>query len=273
MISAMVDIGDGVQLHYEEAGKGPVLLFVHGMWASTRFFHKQMTDLQRDFRVIALDLRAHGGSTMTPYGQTVPTYARDLHAFIGKLMLEEFVGIGWSMGAFVWWDYYTQFGVGGLRGLVNVDQPPSDWKSAEIPGALLDLESLRAWHFQLLTNHSTFMRDVIPMMFAKPPAPGDLAWMHAEMMRAPAAISAAEMVDQSLREYQGMLADYPIPTLVCTGSASAQPRAGIDMIADRVRDGRVQVFENCAHALFLEDAIAFNRSVREFAREVLSLPR
>ncbi len=58
------------------------------------------------------------------------------------------------MGAFVWWDYYTQFGVAGLRGLVNVDQPPSDWRSAEIPRGLITLDSLRDWHYRLQTDRT-----------------------------------------------------------------------------------------------------------------------
>src|SRR5579862_8553751 len=134
MITATVDIGGSVQLYYEECGNGPVLLLVHGLWGSSRFFHKQMTPLAAKYRVIALDLRGHGRSSMTLADQTVPTYARDLRAFIEKLRLDEFIGVGWSMGAFVWWDYYKQFGISGLRGLVDIDQPPSDWRSPELPG-------------------------------------------------------------------------------------------------------------------------------------------
>jgi non-heme chloroperoxidase len=265
MISATVDIGHGVQLYYEECGCGPVLLLVHGMWGSSRFFRKQMAGLQDRYRVIALDLRGHGRSSMTLAGQTVPGYARDLRAFVTKLQLDEFVGVGWSMGAFVWWDYYMQFGMGGLRGLVNIDQPPSDWRSAQIPNGLLTIDMLRAWHYRLQTDRNEFMREVIPMMFAKRPAPEDIEWMHDEMTRAPEVVAAAEFIDQSLREYQDMLAGYPVPTLACTGAASAQPRAAMEMIVERVRDGRLRVFENCGHCPFLEDAPAFNQCVHEFA--------
>lgn len=134
MISSTVDIGTGLQIYYEEQGAGPVILLVHGMWGTSRFFRKQLEGLSDRYRVIAPDLRGHGRSSMTLDNQTVPTYARDLRAFIERLGLEEFVGVGWSMGAFVWWEYYLQFGVAGLRGLVDIDQPPSDWRSVQIPG-------------------------------------------------------------------------------------------------------------------------------------------
>ena len=268
MNSSTVDVGNGLQIYYEERGEGPVLLLVHGMWGTSRFFRKQLAGLSERYRVIALDLRGHGRSTMTLGGHTVPTYARDLRAFIDRLRLDEFVGVGWSMGSFVWWDYYTQFGVAGLRGLVDIDQPPSDWRSQEIPRGLLEVSTLREWHQRLQTDRNAFMREVIPMLFARAPQAAEVEWMLDEMTRAPEAIAAAELVDQSLREYQRMLVDYPVPLLACTGAASPQPREAMQMIVDRVRHGRLQVFEGCGHCLFLEDAPAFNRCVDEFAVSV-----
>lgn len=268
MNSSTVDVGNGLQIYYEEQGAGPVILLVHGMWGTSRFFRKQLEGLSDRYRVIAPDLRGHGRSSMTLDNQTMPAYAKDLRAFIERLGLDEFVGVGWSMGAFVWWEYYRQFGVAGLRGLIDIDQPPSDWRSAQIPRGLIDLPALRDWHYQLQTERNAFMRQVIPMMFARPPAEADVEWMLDEMTRAPAVVSAAEMIDQSLREYQEMLIDYPVPLLACSGAESAQPREGMQMIVDRVRRGVLRVFQGCGHCLFLEDAPAFNRAVDEFAREV-----
>jgi len=268
MKSATIDIGNGVQLYYEECGQGPTIVFVHGMWASSRFFRPQLEGLQANYRVIALDLRGHGRSSMTLAAQTVPTYARDLREFIVRLGLKSFIGVGWSMGTFVWWDYFLQFGVADLRGLVIIDQPPSDLRSAQLPNGLLTVDMLRDWHYLLQTNRNDFMREVIPMMFARPPSAEDQAWMLDEMTRAPAVIAAAEMMDQSLRDYQDILFAYPVPTLACTGAKSAQPRAGMEMIVERVPGARLEVFENCGHCLFLEDAEAFNRSVDRFARSL-----
>jgi non-heme chloroperoxidase len=265
MIRATIDIGAGVHLHYEECGRGPVLLFVHGMWASCRFFRPQMDGLSAKYRVIALDLRGHGRSSMTLAGHTVPTYARDLRTFIEKLRLEEFVGIGWSMGAFAWWDYYQQFGTGGLRGFVNIDQPPSDWRSEQLPGGLLTLDLLRDWHARILTDRNEFMCEVIPMLFARRPAESDILWMLDEMTRTPAVIAAAEFIDQSLRDYYAVVSGFPVPTLACTGARTAQPLEGMKMVAERARSGRLEIFPDCGHCLFLEDAPAFNRAVDEFA--------
>ena len=266
--SGTVDIGNGVQMYYEDRGSGPTLLLVHGLWGSSRFFHKQLASLSARYRVIAPDLRGHGRSSMTVSDQTVPCYARDLRAFVRKMNLDDFVAVGWSMGAFAWWDYYQQFGVAGVRGLVVIDQPPSDWQSPEIPNALLSFDMLRTWHYRVQTERNTLMREVIPMMFSTPPEPADFEWMYDEMTRAPEVIAAAILVDQSMREYQQMLRGYPVPTLICGGGRSAQPRAGLELIVDRVDKGRLVIFEECGHCLFLEDSERFNAEVENFARSL-----
>ena len=268
--SGSIAVGNGAEIYYEERGSGPVLLCIHGLWGSCRFFHPQLEFLSARYRVIAIDLRGHGRSSMTIANQTVSNYARDLDAFIKKLGLTAFVTVGWSMGAYVMWDHYLQFGVSGCRGLIVIDQPPSDWRSPQIPAALLSMESLREWHYRVQTDRNNFMREVIPMMFAKAPKDEDFRWMYDEMTRAPEAIAAAILVDQSLREYQDALWGYPIPTLVCGGGHSVQPRAGLELIVERVKNGRLVVFKDSGHCLFLEESKLFNTEVDQFAWPLLA---
>jgi len=78
------------------------------------------------------------------------------------------------------------------------------------------------------------------------------------------------MMDQSLREYQDVLWTHSIPTLVCGGGKSAQPRAGLEMIARRVTDGRLVMFEENGHCLFLENPTRFNDAVDRFAAPLLN---
>jgi pimeloyl-ACP methyl ester carboxylesterase len=156
--------------------------------------------------------------------------------------------------------------------LVVIDQPPSDWRSADIPNALLTFDLLRSWHYRILTERNALMQEVIPMMFSKPPQPSDFQWMLDEMTRAPEVVAAAVMMDQSTREYQLALADYAVPTLVCGGGRSAQPRAGLELIVERVSNGRLVIFEECGHCLFLEESERFNAEVDSFVRTVVRPP-
>lgn len=262
--SGDVDIGGGVSLHYTACGSGDPILFVHGVWCSARFFRAQLADLGRDHRVIAVDLRGHGHSTKTLSHQTVPTYARDIEAFMDRLGLGQVVAVGWSMGAFVWWEHYRLFGADRLRGLVVIDQPPTDMCKPDFPDGLISPELMRDWHERVLVDQAALMREVLPMMFATPPSAADQEWMVAEMLQAPAAVAAAVLFDQSTRDYRDVVRGYPVPTLVCSGAKSGQPRAGSQLIVDGARAATLRVFEGCGHSLFYEDAAGFNTAVREF---------
>ena len=109
---AKICINEDLEMAYEEsgAGNGRPIIFIHGVWMSARFFHKQLPDLGTTNHTIALDLRGHGASSHVSEGHTMPTYAADVRAFIKAKGLKDVVLVGWSMGCMVIWDYFKQFG-------------------------------------------------------------------------------------------------------------------------------------------------------------------
>ena len=261
-----VDIGGGVELYWEASGTGRPIVFVHGLWASSRFFRRQLMAIGQQHRAIALDLRGHGRSAMTPGGHTVPTLAADLHAFLRALSIERPILVGWSMGAFIAWDYHLQFGSADIAGLVVVDQAPTDFRYDGMEGAIVGLPELRDWTSAVLTNRNDFMKIVLPMMFHVPPSAEDADWMWNEMCRAPASISASIFVDQCLRDYRPMISSYDVPTLVCSGTYSAQPRAGAVFLHENIPDSRLQMFDESGHCLFLEETEKVHRRATRFHR-------
>ena len=163
---------NGVELYYQDVGSGDAVVFVHGVWMSSRCFAPQLEGLADRHRVLALDLRGHGGSEHAQSGHTVAQYARDLRAFLEALELREPVVVGWSMGSLVLWDYVRQFGVDGLRGIVVVDQTPSDYKWPDWPHGGFDFEELRHVMSACQTDRSAFVDEFVPLLFkAEPPAP------------------------------------------------------------------------------------------------------
>ena len=91
---AKIRINDQLELAYEESGTGRPIVFLHGVWMSARFFHKQVPALGQNHHAIALDLRGHGGSSHTPDGHTMATYAEDVHAFLKAKDLHDAVLVG-----------------------------------------------------------------------------------------------------------------------------------------------------------------------------------
>ncbi|GLZ01438.1 alpha/beta hydrolase [Actinoplanes sp. NBRC 103695] len=82
-------------IHYEEAGRGPVVVFLHGGALDLREWDEQMV-LAGRFRVIRVDARGHGRSEtpMTPFRQ-----CDDVAELLGRLGVERAALVGLSMGA------------------------------------------------------------------------------------------------------------------------------------------------------------------------------
>ncbi|MSP82456.1 MAG: alpha/beta hydrolase [Alphaproteobacteria bacterium] len=270
--SGSIEVAPGVALHYEESGTGRPIVFIHGVWASSRFFARQLDHFGRRFHAVALDLRGHGRSAMTLKEQTVATYARDLKSFLERLGLVRPILVGWSMGAFVIWDFVRQFGPGDIAAVVVVDQAPSDLRSAAEPEGMIGIEFLAVLHRRTLDDRAALVHELIPMIFAHPPAAADHRWLHAEMCRAPEVIAAAILVDQTFQDYRDVLDGFPIPTLVCYGERGTQPKASLRWIAAAARQGDAVEFKGCGHSLFIEDPAAFNATVEAFIAKVIPSP-
>jgi pimeloyl-ACP methyl ester carboxylesterase len=84
--SSVVRASDGVRLHVETFGAddAPAIVLVHGWTCDITFWHYQIRDLSRYFRVIAYDQRGHGRSDV-PTGAdsyTADTLASDLQSVL-----------------------------------------------------------------------------------------------------------------------------------------------------------------------------------------------
>ncbi len=265
VIKNTVDIGNGIQLYYEEKGSGQPVLFVHGVWASCRFFKKQIPWFGERYRAIALDLRGHGRSSMTLYGQTVPTYASDLHAFIKALDLKDVVVVGWSMGSFVLWNYYELFGGENIKATVDVDESPTDLRSDDFPIGFITFEEIYKWFFQIQTNRNEMMKEVVSMMFKNPLSDDDFQWMYDEMTRAPEVVAAATFFDQCVRDYHHVIKGFPIPTLLCfSAEGKLQKLEAARWIEKAMLNARLELFEDSGHCPFLEEPDRFNNLVNDF---------
>ena len=232
---------------------------------SGRFFAKQLGPVGERHRAIAPDFRGHGRSEKVQTGHTVPEYAADVRAFLEALGLQGAVLVGWSMGAFVLWEYVKQFGTDGLAGTVVVDESASDYGWPDWPHGMITPELLRDLNEGVQTDRETLIRHFIPLMFKDEVKPEDVEWMAAEMALPPAGVASAIIVDQSLRDYRGELAKVDVPTLVAFGvDEKLLPVAGGVHLVEHLPDARLVVFDDSSHCPFLEEPDRFNAEVIAF---------
>ncbi|MEO1712496.1 MAG: alpha/beta hydrolase [Bacteroidota bacterium] len=92
-------LASGIELAYVDEGSGDeVLLFVHGLGSYIPAWRKNVVDLRKDFRCIAVDLPGYGKSSKGKYTGTLPFFAEQLIALLDHLQLEQVTLVGHSMG-------------------------------------------------------------------------------------------------------------------------------------------------------------------------------
>ncbi|MCJ0701926.1 alpha/beta hydrolase [Frigoribacterium faeni] len=94
---------DGTEIAYEVDGEGPPLVLVHGSGLSRGTWRGlgYLRDLQRDFTVVALDMRGHGksGKPHDPASYTMDLHRGDVEAVLTATGLEPAHYVGYSFGA------------------------------------------------------------------------------------------------------------------------------------------------------------------------------
>lgn len=86
------------QVHYRQAGEGPVLLLLHSNGHSGRQFEPMMDRLAGQFRCIAWDQAGHGDSDPLTAHASVSDFAARAIAFMDALELDRVVCLGNSVG-------------------------------------------------------------------------------------------------------------------------------------------------------------------------------
>lgn len=93
---------NGTRLHYEAAGKGPAVVFVHGGLVDSRQWDDQFREFSKRYRVVRYDLRGFGRSD-APAGQF--SHVEDLRTLLDFLKVERATLVGLSLGGIVAADF------------------------------------------------------------------------------------------------------------------------------------------------------------------------
>jgi 3-oxoadipate enol-lactonase len=100
---------DDVALYYEDDNfadpwtEPPVMLLQHGLSRSTRFWYNWIPLLGDEYRILRLDMRGMGQSTMddNKYEPLLPTFAEDVRRLLDHLAIDQVVFVGESFGGII----------------------------------------------------------------------------------------------------------------------------------------------------------------------------
>src|ERR1700745_1341095 len=124
-----------IDLYYEDHGSGKPVVLIHGYPLSGASWEKQTTALlAAGHRVITYDRRGFGKSSQPATGYNYDTFAEDLHKLVTQLKLNDFILVGFSMGAGEVARYLRKDGSKGWSKAVIISGvPPYLLKTADNP--------------------------------------------------------------------------------------------------------------------------------------------
>jgi len=129
--SQFLTLKNGSRIHYRDQGNkdGLPVVLIHGAMASLHTWEPWVAILGQKYRIITLDLPAHGLTGMVPnadYGSEA--FTKTIHAVTQNLGLRQFVLGGNSMGGGATWRY-TLTHPKRVLAMVLVDSvPPGNWQ-------------------------------------------------------------------------------------------------------------------------------------------------
>lgn len=258
---------NGVRLHYEVAGDGPPLVFVHGMCGRGAVWSGQVDRLSDAFTCVSYDRRGHGSSSDGDEPQTVPMHGDDFAALVRALDLPPVVLVGSSGGARIGLDVVLRHSR-LLAGAV-LSEPPvfsldpergREFMNTVVPAVQPRLD---AGDFRGAVD--AFFEVVCPGLWrqldeeGKEPYRGNGPMLVADLRQPAFAVTRAD------------LASVRLPLLAVAGTDSdAFLRSTPRVIAAEVPSARLLELSQCGHVTYAEQPDAFADAVRAFAGSVFA---
>lgn len=264
-----VEVDPGVELFVQDVGKGDPIVFIPGFTFTTEVFSKQVEHFSKTNRVIVIDPRSHGRSTVTVHGNDYVTHGTDLGKVLRELDVENAVLAGWSFGCLTVWEYVKQFGFERIRSLVLIDMSPKslsvndgDWTE----GPLDEIGSIYNTYLRNPQGHREFITSYITqVMVQRKLREEELAWLVGESLKTPYYIAANLFASGMFSDYweQARIASETVPVLNVVAEHWADTaKAFIEKTALR---SKVAVLGG--HMMFWEHSEKFNEILEQFLSE------
>ncbi|HSI06555.1 MAG: alpha/beta fold hydrolase [Myxococcota bacterium] len=259
-----LDTGE-LTLAYEDTGRGPPVLFIHGYPLGRRMWRPQLEALIGNMHVIAPDLRGHGDSDAVPGPYTIDMHADDCIDLLDGLEVDEPVVVcGLSMGGYVALALHRLYPerVAGLVLCATRATPDNDEAKAKRTQAMTQARD---------GGVSAIVDTMLPKLFA----PQNLEPKQA----------VVKYVDQVMRKtsLEGLLGDLvalrdrpdarpglaaiEVPTLVIHGKDDQLiPVSEAEALTAGIRGARLVTLENTGHLPNLEQPQLFNAALRDFVK-------
>lgn len=252
----------GVRTRVLEAGKGPVLILLHGVSGHLEAYHRNILPHAEHFRVLAVDMLGHGFTDKPDRNYEIVDYVEHLRDLIDALGVEKVHLSGESLGGWVAARFAATYPeridrlvlntAGGMIADPKVMERLKTLSLAAVRSP--DREATRKRLEFLMLDPSIVTEDLVEARFACFRRPG--------MVEAMERIMCLQDMDVRLRNLLTAeeLGRISAQTLVLW--TTHDPTASVDVgrrMADLVKGSRFVVMENCGHWPQYEDPDTFDK--------------
>ncbi len=245
---------NGVEIHYEIEGEGPLVLLTHGFTASTVMWKSNVPALvEAGYRVLTWDMRGHGRSAspddLSHYSTDLTV--GDIDALLDTASASSAVIAGMSLGGCMSLAYYMAH-PGRVRALMLIDTGPG-FKNDEARARWNDRARARGDDLATRGKPALSMSSEAHLQeqnFAglKRAAYGMLTQQNAD------AINALPLIK--------------VPTLVVVGDRDEPFLAASDYMAAKIPGAAKVVIKDAGHASNVDQPKAFNEAVIAFLQRI-----
>ena len=247
---------NGVEINYIVEGSGDeVIFFVHGLGESHETWVEQIKFFSdHGYKVVAIDLRGHGESSIPKEKIKVEDFAKDVISVTEDLGIDKINYCGYSMGAVVLLETY-KVKPDVFKSLIleaaTPYYPPAQTDLLE--NMSMDEIAKQVSEFAVGPNAPKELRDDIYRIISK---------MDKEVY-----IETAEAVTSKV--YTDVLSTINVPTLLIAGDLDfiAPPDVAEDM-KNSIKNAKLYVIKNVGHMPHREAPDEFNKIVKDFIDKI-----
>ncbi len=253
------------RLVYARAGRGPVVVFLHGIGGNRTNWTEQLVGLAPDFACIAWDALGYGDSDDPERGLEFDHFAEELAGLLDHLRVARAHLVGLSMGGYIALDFMsrhadrvatmtlaaTSAGMGKLSDGARRDFVAT--RLAPLEGGLTPAEIAGP------------VADVLAGRLATPKIRERLRESLAALRPRPYMNTVRAIVTT---DFRSMLGSISVPTLVVVGEDDrVLPPSESEFLAAHIPTANFFMIESAGHVCNIEDPQRFNAILRPFLAE------
>jgi len=264
---------NGLKLHYEDAGVGHPIVFIHGWGMSARVWKFQAEEFASSYRVISVDLRAHGESEVPGDNCfAMSDFATDVFTLFNRLDLRYATLVGWSLGAQVALESFKLISP-RLSSIVLSGGTPRFSSGNGYEFGLPPVE-VRGMALRIKRDRVKTMGDFFRGMFVEGEMTGEQNQRIVKEIIIPSRQPETKILLRVLEtlsesDQREILPMIDIPVLLIHGAkdTTCLPEASRYM-AGNIRNAQLAIIEESGHAPFMSKPADFNKLITEFLARV-----